>query len=221
MGLSTWTPTSTIRPRAPNNVPSLRPDSQDSESLGLELAASRMLASVGRGTPPPSSRMRGRSGATVFTIEDVRVRGVRAVMKQKRLWRWRTKRRERRRLVSICSDCTDAGFNPRGQQTQWAHTAGDSSNSLLLIGQSSISGADYVEVYPTWDHQGFSSHLAAWSLIYLLAGVASAKEQGHKQRMHKPLTHKQREFRAGRHRLRRTRVEPRCEGAGAPHGVRR
>jgi agmatinase len=34
-----------------------------------------------------------------------------------------------------------------------------------------------VEVYPTQDPQGFSSHLASWAIIYMLVGMAARKKQ--------------------------------------------
>jgi guanidinopropionase len=36
----------------------------------------------------------------------------------------------------------------------------------------------FVEVYPFQDPNGISSHLAAWSLIYGLAGMAMKRKNG-------------------------------------------
>lgn len=112
-------------------------------------------------------------GAHIFTIRDIQKRGMDAVMADALdVAHAGTKHV----FVTICSDCTDAGFNPGGPADFNGLTPRELLPWLFTIGERGISGADYVEVYPTQDPHGFSSHLAAWALIYLMAGMASRKK---------------------------------------------
>jgi Arginase/agmatinase/formimionoglutamate hydrolase, arginase family len=79
--------------------------------------------------------------------------------------------------VTICSDIIDAAFNPGGPCDFDGFTPHELFYSLRKIGQRGISGLDFVEVYPLQDRNSFSSHLAAWSLIHALAGIALGKRK--------------------------------------------
>jgi agmatinase len=112
-------------------------------------------------------------GAHVFTIRDIQTRGMDAVMEDVlRIAHAGTKHV----FVTICSDCIDAGFNPGGPADFNGLTPRELLPWLFRVGEAGIAGADHVEVYPNQDPHGFSSHLAAWALIYLLAGMASRKK---------------------------------------------
>jgi agmatinase len=78
--------------------------------------------------------------------------------------------------VTICSDILDGAYNPGGP----ADFKGLSPSELLYavhqIGKSGFRGLDYVEVYPIQDPNNRSSHLAAWAIIYALAGLAAGKK---------------------------------------------
>jgi guanidinopropionase len=114
-------------------------------------------------------------GARIFTIKEIRERGIDAIIDDAlKIAHKKTKHV----FVTICSDCIDAGFNPGGPADFNGLFPHELLPSLYKIGQSGISGLDYVEVYPTQDPQGFSSHLAAWGIIYLLVGMASRKKAG-------------------------------------------
>jgi len=116
-------------------------------------------------------------GAKVFTMGDVRKRGFDAVMEDAiNVAHEKTKHV----FVTICSDCSDAAYNPGGPADFNGLTSRELLPWLFTVGESGISGADYVEVYPTLDPNGFSSHLAAWALIYLMAGIASRKKKSAK-----------------------------------------
>jgi guanidinopropionase len=111
-------------------------------------------------------------GATIFTIREIRKRGIDAIIDDAiNIAQQNTKYV----FVTICSDCIDAGFNPGGPADFNGLFPYELLPSLFRIGKAGIAGLDYVEVYPNQDPQGFSSHLAAWAMIYALAGMAAKK----------------------------------------------
>lgn len=111
-------------------------------------------------------------GASVFTILDIRRRGMEAVMEDAlRVAQEQTSQM----YVTICSDCIDAAFNPGGPADFNGLFAHELFGSLYRLGQCGIAGIDFVEVYPNQDPSSFSSHLAAWAIIHALAGMADRK----------------------------------------------
>lgn len=111
-------------------------------------------------------------GIKVLTIQAIRTRGFNAVLDEaiatagngtKGLY------------VTICSDIIDAAFNPGGPCDFDGLTPHELFYALRRIGERGINGLDFVEIYPLQDKNGFSSHLAAWSLIHALAGIALGK----------------------------------------------
>jgi guanidinopropionase len=80
--------------------------------------------------------------------------------------------------ITICSDIFDAAYNPGGPADFDGLTPRELFYSLFTLGQKGIAGLDFVEVYPLQDANGVSSHLAAWSLIYGLAGMAMRRKNG-------------------------------------------
>ena len=116
-------------------------------------------------------------GARVFTTREIREKGMAAVTEEAiAIAHTKTKHV----FVTICSDCTDAGYNPGGPADFNGLFPHELLPALHRIAFSGISGLDYVEVYPGQDPQGFSSHLAAWAMIYALVGMAARKrDQGH------------------------------------------
>lgn len=114
-------------------------------------------------------------GATVFTIRDIRRRGMDSVMEEAiGIARTGT----RCIYVTICSDCIDAAFNPGGPADFNGLFPGELFSSLYQLGESGIAGLDFVEIYPLQDPNDFSSHLAAWAIIHALAGTATRKRNG-------------------------------------------
>lgn len=111
-------------------------------------------------------------GARVITTREVRERGMSAVTEEA----IRIAHHETRHVfVTICSDCIDAGYNPGGPADFNGLLPSELLPALHQIGAAGISGLDYVEVYPGQDPQGYSSHLAAWAMIYALSGMAQRK----------------------------------------------
>jgi agmatinase len=143
---------------------------------GVERVRKKSIVHVGIRGPrnsPAQFDYAKSMGARIFTIREIRKRGIDAVIDDAiDAAREKTKHV----FVSICSDCTDAGFNPGGPADFNGLFPHELLSSLHRIGESGISGLDYVEVYPGQDPHGFSSHLASWALIYLLVGMASGKK---------------------------------------------
>lgn len=111
-------------------------------------------------------------GAHIFTTRDIRAKGMEAVTEEAIAI---AHEKTRHVFVTICSDSIDAGYNPGGPADFNGLVPGELLPALYRIGQSGIAGLDYVEVYPGQDPQGYSSHLAAWAMIYALVGMASRK----------------------------------------------
>jgi guanidinopropionase len=113
-------------------------------------------------------------GSRVFTIKDIRRRGIESVITEAvQIAKYNTQYL----YVTICSDILDAACNPGGPADFNGLLPHELFHSLFTLGESGIDGLDYVEVYPLQDPNSFSSHLAAWALIYALAGMASRKRQ--------------------------------------------
>lgn len=113
-----------------------------------------------------------KMGATIFTMKEIRKRGIDAVTTEAIKIAYK---KTKRVYITICSDCIDAAFNPGGPIDFNGLFPHELFASLYRLGESGISGLDYVEVYPNQDPHSFSSHLASWAIIYALAGMASRK----------------------------------------------
>jgi agmatinase len=113
-------------------------------------------------------------GAAVFHMRDVRLRGIETVMDEVIQIAGRDTKHV---YVTICSDCIDAAFNPGGPPDFNGLFPHELFYALHRLGEEGLAGLDYVEVYPSQDPHGFSSHLASWAVIHALAGLASRKKQ--------------------------------------------
>lgn len=113
-------------------------------------------------------------GARVFTIKEIRSRGMASVMTEAlQIARDKTKYI----YVTVCSDIIDAAYNPGGPADFNGLHPDELFYALHRLGESGIDGLDYVEIYPIQDPKSFSSHLAAWAIIYALVGLASRKKK--------------------------------------------
>lgn len=113
-------------------------------------------------------------GARIFTTKDIREKGMEAVTEEAiDIAHTKTKYV----FVTICSDCIDAGYNPGGPADFNGLSPNELFPALHRIGRTGLNGLDYVEVYPGQDPQGYSSHLAAWAMIYALSGMAMRKRE--------------------------------------------
>lgn len=118
-------------------------------------------------------------GATVFDINRVRERGIKAVMEEAISI---AKKGTERIYVTICSDCIDVAYNAGGPIDFNGLHPQELFSSLFRLGEEGIAGLDYVEVYPLSDPRSVSSHLAAWALIHALAGMGARKGRLQKSR---------------------------------------
>ena len=117
-------------------------------------------------------------GARIFTTREIREKGMAVVTEEAIAIAHKNTKHV---FVTICSDCIDAGYNPGGPADFNGLFPHELLPALHRIAESGISGLDYVEVYPGQDPQGYSSHLAAWAMIYALVGMAARKrDQAHK-----------------------------------------
>lgn len=113
-----------------------------------------------------------KMGASTFTIRDIRAQGIDTVI-EKAIILARTNTDHI--FVSICSDCVDGAFNPGGPADFNGLFPHELFSALYRLGEEGIAGLDYVEIYPKQDPMSFSSHLASWGVIHVLAGLASKK----------------------------------------------
>lgn len=115
-------------------------------------------------------------GAGILTINDVRERGVDAVI------------REAHAIasdgtdgvyVSICSDVIEAAFNPGGPPDPNGMTVYELLRAVRFLGsQSNLVGYDHCEVLPPFDPTNLASHTAAWVAVYMMIGMAQGRSQG-------------------------------------------
>lgn len=111
-------------------------------------------------------------GAKVFTIREIRRRGIDAVLDDAIAI---AGEHTKHVFVTVCSDCIDASCNPGGPADFNGLFSHELFTALYRLGESGIAGLDYVEIYPGQDPQSFSSHLASWGIIHALAGMAARK----------------------------------------------
>ncbi len=141
----------------------------------IEKVRKKSIVHVGiRGPRNSPSQMEyaKKMGASIFTIRDIRKRGIEDIMDEAIAI---ARKNTEYVFVTICSDCIDAAFNPGGPADFNGLFPYEIFSALYKLGASGIAGLDYVEVYPNQDSNGVSSHLACWAIINCLAGLASKK----------------------------------------------
>ncbi|MBW2059512.1 MAG: agmatinase family protein [Deltaproteobacteria bacterium] len=114
-------------------------------------------------------------GATVYTTRRMRSLGIEASIDEAIAI---AKKDVQHLYVTVCSDVIDAAYNPGGPPDFDGLVPHELFGALYKLGEHGIAGFDYVEVYPLQDPKSLSSHLAAWAMIYTLAGLASRKRAG-------------------------------------------
>lgn len=77
--------------------------------------------------------------------------------------------------LTICSDILDALCNPGGPADFDGLLPHQLFEAVRKVAAAGLAGMDFVEVYPMQDPAGRSSHLAAWTIIHALAGMAQAR----------------------------------------------
>jgi len=111
-------------------------------------------------------------GATIISINQIRDEGI-DVCINKALEI--AKKNTKYLFVTICSDIIDAAFNPGGPPDFNGLFPHELFKALYKFGESGLSGLDFVEIYPLNDPKSFSSHLAVYTMINALVGMASKK----------------------------------------------
>jgi agmatinase len=112
-------------------------------------------------------------GATVFTNRDIRNEGIEKII---------SRAIERAYdgtdavYVTICSDVVEAAYNPGGPPDFDGLSPHELFYALNQLGWHGIRGLDFVEIYPMYDVNGMSAHLATWSIIHALVGMAERKK---------------------------------------------
>ena len=124
---------------------------------------------------PYQTALAKESGARVMTIKEIRDKGlVPALQEALALAHQDTEAV----YLTICSDILDAAHNPGGPPD----FGGLSSHELFEVvhrtARAGIRGMDMVEVYPLQDPHNRSSHLAVWTFVQALVGLALGRKQG-------------------------------------------
>lgn len=139
---------------------------------GLESFSPVKLVHVGiRG--PRNTRIQYETarnqGSMILTNHEVRQIGIETAFQKVLEVAWEDTRAV---YVTVCSDVIDAAYNPGGPPDCLGFTPWELSDFLYRCGRAGIAGFDFVEVYPSRDPNGVSSHLSVWMALYLLAGMA-------------------------------------------------
>lgn len=124
---------------------------------------------------PNQLRYAKEIGARIITIREIRELGIERVISNAIDTAYNGTKAV---YVTICSDAVEAAYNPGGPPDFDGLTPHELFSSLRQIGQEGIAGLDFVEVYPLQDRNGVSSHLAAWTFIYALVGMALRRKNG-------------------------------------------
>jgi agmatinase len=144
----------------------------------LEKVRNQSIVHIGISGPrnsPSQMAYARKMGAKIFTILDIRNRGINAIMDEAMEI---ASEKTKNVYVTVCSDISDAAFNPGGPADFNGLFPNELFSALIKLGKAGIAGFDYVEVYPNQDPNSFSSHLASWAIIHALVGLASRKKTG-------------------------------------------
>jgi len=109
------------------------------------------------------------AGSRVMTMKEVRDRGLDKVLEEALD---RAHEGTRAVYLTICSDILDAATNPGGPPDFDGMTSHELFQVVHRVALAGLRGMDFVEVYPLQDPHHRSSHLAVWTVLHALAGVA-------------------------------------------------
>lgn len=112
-------------------------------------------------------------GAKTFTILDVRAKGIENVVQE--AYQIASTGTDKI-YVTVCSDVLDIAFNPGGPPDPNGLTSLELSLALYTLASLGIHGFDLVEIYPPADPNNVASHVGAWLIQYVLAGLARKKK---------------------------------------------
>lgn len=112
-------------------------------------------------------------GATTYTILDIQRKGIDRVVEE--AYEIAAKGTEKV-YVTVCSDALDVAYNPGGPPDPNGLTSLELSLALYKLAAKGIHGFDLVEIYPPADPNNVASHVGAWLIQYVLAGLAQRKK---------------------------------------------
>jgi guanidinopropionase len=112
--------------------------------------------------------------ASLFTINDIRESGIEKIVQSAIDIAYKGTKAV---YVTICSDAFDVAYNPGGPADFDGLTPHELFYALHQLGKKGINGLDFVETYPLFDRNGVSAHLAVWSIIHALVGMAAGKKK--------------------------------------------
>ncbi|HHV71532.1 MAG TPA: agmatinase family protein [Clostridia bacterium] len=111
-------------------------------------------------------------GAKVITINDIRRGNFEQLVEEAYA---RASSGTKAVYVTVCSDVLDIAFNPGGPLDANGLTSYELLTALNILAAKGINAFDVVEIYPPFDPNGTSSHMANWMILYVLAGLAKKK----------------------------------------------
>jgi len=113
-----------------------------------------------------------RAGAKVMTLPAIRRQGLEEALAEAL-----AAAREGTRAVylSICSDILDAACNPGGPPDFDGLMPGELFRAVHAAARAGIRGLDFVEIYPLQDPYNRSAHLAVWTMLHALSGLAAER----------------------------------------------
>jgi agmatinase len=109
------------------------------------------------------------AGSRVVTMKEIRSRGLTSVVEEALEIAHQGTRAV---YLTICSDILDAATNPGGPPDFDGMTSHELFQVVHRVALAGLRGMDFVEVYPLQDPHHRSSHLAVWTMLHALAGVA-------------------------------------------------
>lgn len=112
-------------------------------------------------------------GAKIFTIQDIRKSGIDAIIKAAIDIAYTNTNAV---YITVCSDIIDVAYNPGGPADFDGLTSYELFYALHQLGKRGIAGMDFVEIYPLFDRNNVSAHLAVWAIIHALVGMAINKK---------------------------------------------
>lgn len=114
-------------------------------------------------------------GAQILTINDIRERGIDAVIADAH---GAASEGTDGVYVSVCSDVIEAAFNPGGPPDPNGLTTYELLKAVRYLGsQSNVIGYDHCEILPPLDTTSLASHTAAWAAVYMLGGMAQRRKE--------------------------------------------
>lgn len=123
---------------------------------------------------PYQAALAREAGARVMTMKEIRDKGLSSALEEAiGLARQGTEAV----FLTICSDILDAAHNPGGPPDFGGLTSHELFQVVHQTARAGLAGMDMVEVYPLQDPHNRSSHLAVWTFVQALVGLALGRKK--------------------------------------------